>query len=197
MPTWCRYGEICFLLVLCSWQGQECCVMVLISTWIEEYSTLDGVFPAFLTIDGSCFQSNPHWFPEAEIQHPLKWNKAFICECMLDGWKGHSIEKQVYTSFKHTGTRAAPGKSEIGTGTRMLSALNDSSSFLFCRSALSTKLEQWLLPIASYSTSYQHRYPQEGTFLPVFAVVQLQSHVWLFVNPRTAACQALLSFIIS
>ena len=55
------------------------------------------------------------------------------------------------------------------------------------------KLEQWLLPIASDSTSYQHRYPQEGTFLPVFAVVQSQSHVRLFVTPWIAASQASLS----
>ena len=107
------------------------------------------------------------------------------------------LKSKCTTSFKHTGTRAAPWKSKIGTGTRMLSALNVSSSFLFCRSALSMKLEQWLLPIASGSISYQPRYPQEGTFLPVVAVVQLLSHVQLFVSPRTAACQALLSFTIS
>ena len=107
------------------------------------------------------------------------------------------LKSKCITSFKHTGTRAASWKSKIGTGTRMLSALNVSSSFLFCRSALSMKLEQWLLPIASGSISHQPRYPQEGTFLPVVAVVQSLSHVQLFVSPRTAVCQALLSFTIS
>ena len=34
-------------------------------------------------------------------------------------------------------------------------------------------------------------------FLSVFAVIQLLSHVWLFVTPWTAACQASLSFSIS
>ena len=36
-----------------------------------------------------------------------------------------------------------------------------------------------------------------GFFYPYIAVVQLLSHVWLFVTPWTAACQASLSFTTS
>ena len=195
----CPYGaerELFLTYVVWSVRAGVLCYVTHIFMNRKEYSTLDGVFPAFLTIDGSCFQSNPHWFPEAEIQHLLKWNKAFISQCMLDRWKGHSIEKQRYHKLQAHRNQGCSREVRDWNWDQMLSALNDSPSFLFCRS-LSMKLEQWLLPIASGSISYQHRYPQEGTFLPAVGVVQLLSYVQLFVTPWTAAYQAPLSFTIS
>ena len=79
----------------------------------KEHSILDGVIPIISANDGSRFQSDPHWFPEAEVQVQLKLNGEFMRGYWL-GRRFTELSNSSTTSLRHTGANATPGSSELG-----------------------------------------------------------------------------------
>lgn len=131
----------------------------------KEHSLLDRVFPVILTNNGSCFQSDLHWFPEAEIRLQPKWNGAFICECIFVRGKVYRTEKQLNhkpQAYKVQGCSREFIEWNLAWNAFRTSCLTFIS---FCRPAFSMKLEPRLLLISPGDIPYQHCHPQEMTFL--------------------------------